>query len=352
MPELPRPAFRRKDNGTVDPVAATDRWFLSHGLAYFVPEQRQGAREALRLRRTFPFLVLAFVVAGAAGATLAYLTRQVAAAPALLISAGLLAALWYALTALRARPIITWALTRGFAGLRTLLPMMSRALPLLLLFVTFLFINAEVWEMSASLRWGTMWLTCLLFVLLSVGFLLVRLPEEVDTVDDVVDAEFLRRGSRGTPLESSCRSLLEADEVDLVGYAQVRGYERANLVAVLVIIQAVQVFLLAMTVFFFFLIFGLLVMNVGTQENWTGLDPSQFSEHAQVFGAFSVPLIKVSLFLSAFSALHLAVSSVTDETYRNQFFGAVLREMQQAVALRAIYRAVRERREPQTDSPS
>ena len=38
----------------------------------------------------------------------------------------------------------------------------SRALPLLLLFVTFLFINAEAWEMTSNLPFGTLWLTVLL----------------------------------------------------------------------------------------------------------------------------------------------------------------------------------------------
>ena len=33
-------------------IAATDAWFLAHGLPYFVPEQREGAKSALRLGRT------------------------------------------------------------------------------------------------------------------------------------------------------------------------------------------------------------------------------------------------------------------------------------------------------------
>ena len=54
-----------------------------------------------------------------------------------------------------------------------------------------------------------------------------------------------------------------------------------------------------------------------------------------------MPLVKVSLFLAAFSSLYLTVATVTDETYREQFFGAILREMERAVRVRAVYRAVR-----------
>ena len=48
-------------------------------------------------------------------------------------------------------------------SLRLLFPMVTRALPLLLLFMTFLFINAEVWQVSATLDGGVLWLIVLLF---------------------------------------------------------------------------------------------------------------------------------------------------------------------------------------------
>ena len=62
----------------------------------------------------------------------------------------MLAAAVYALTALRARPILGWALRRTLGSLRQLLPMVTRALPLLLVFITFLFINAEVWQVVGA----------------------------------------------------------------------------------------------------------------------------------------------------------------------------------------------------------
>ncbi len=324
------------------PLAATDRWFLSHGLAYFVPEQRQGARDALRGRRTLPLAVLLGLLAAAAGAGLAWATGEPSVAPALMVSAAMLAVLGYALTALRARPIIRWALARTFGSLRTLLPMMSRALPLLLLFVTFLFINAEVWEVAASLPTGTLWLTVLLFVLLATGFLLVRLPEEVDRVDDAVDDEFLLAACAGTPLESACRTLVADPGADPAARAEVRGFERWNLILVLVVVQALQVLLLSATVFAFFLVFGGLVMDLDVQAGWTGIDAARITALPWLAGV-SVPLVKVSLFLAAFSSLYLTVSTVTDETYRVQFFAAVVRELERAVGMRAVYLTLRER---------
>jgi hypothetical protein len=314
-------------------VLAADQWFLQHGLTYFVPEERAAARSALRPRRILPFLLVVVLVASGAGGALAWAADQVSFAPATLLSLVLLAATWYALTALHARPIVGWALARTFGSLRTLLPMTTRALPMLLLFITFLFINTEVWQVASNLSAGVLWLTVLLFALLGIAFLLVRLPEEVDRTDDDVDERLLLDACRGTPLEGMCHELLEDPEADPAAYAEVTGFERWNLILVLVIIQSVQVLLLAVAVFGFLVLFGSLVMTEPVMHSW--LD-------RRIEGV-TPQLIQVATFLAAFSGLYLTVSTVTDETYREQFFGSVLREMERAVGLRAVYLAARDR---------
>ena len=89
--------------------------------------------------------------------------------------------------------------------------MVTRALPLLLLFVTFLFINAEAWQLASNLDGGVLWLTVLLFAAMAVVFLLVRLPEELDSSDDDVDGAQLRRACRGTPLEGEVEALIDEE---------------------------------------------------------------------------------------------------------------------------------------------
>ncbi len=337
---------RRSRRPVPDVLAAADAWFLAHGLTYFVPEVRGRVRDGLRPRRLVPLAVLVLLVSAAAAGLLAWATGQVSTAPAVLLSLGATGATAYALTVLRAGPIVTWALGRTFGSLRALLPMMTRALPLLLVFVTFLFINAEVWQLSASLTTGTLWLVVLLFVGLALGFLLVRLPEEVDLVDDAVDADFLRRACAGTPLEEACEEVLEEGRgEEAVAHAQVEGFERWNLVIVLLVIQAVQVLLLAGTVLLFFLLFGTLAMTEEVQLAWTGLDPADLRQLPGLSNV-SVPLFQVSLFLAAFSSLYLTVSTVTDETYREHFFASVVSELRTAVGMRAVYLTLRTRRSP------
>ena len=326
-----------------DELAAAELWFQRHGLPYFVPTERAAVRAALRPGRTLPLLVVVLVVAVGAGVALAWFADEISAGPAVLLAVVLAAAVWYALTALRFRPILTWSLSRTTGTLARLLPNMSRALPLLLVFVTFLFINAEAWQMTASLTPGLLWLTVLLFAGIGVAFLLVRLPEEVDRTDDDVDDEFLRRTCAGTPLEQACAELIADPDADPAARAEVTGFERWNLILALMIVQAVQVLLLAVSVFAFFLVFGSLVMDGSVQEAWTGLETLH---NVPGLPSVSLELVKVSTFLAGFSGLYLTVSTVTDETYRVQFFSGVTRELERAVGMRAVYLTLRDR--PQT----
>jgi hypothetical protein len=320
-----------------DPVAAADAWFLAHGLTYFVPEKRAAVRDSMRARRVLPFLALVLLLATGAGGLLAWTADQLTLGPATLASLLGVAALCYALTALHAAPIVRWALGRTFESLRTLLPMTTRALPLLLLFITFLFINTEVWQVASNLTVGQLWLAVLLFIGLAVGFLLVRLPEEVDRTDDDVTDVLLLAACRGTPLAAAAEELVADESADPAAYAEVTGLERWNLVLVLLIVQAVQVLLVAFSVFVFLMVFGSLIMTPAVMDAWLTAP----THSVPGFDSISVALVQVSVFLASFSGLYLTVSTVTDETYREQFFGSVVSELERAVGVRAVYLAVR-----------
>jgi microcystin degradation protein MlrC len=58
-------------------------------------------------------------------------------------------------------------------------------------------------------------------------------------------------------------------------------------------------------------------------------------------GDRGVALLQVSTFLAGFSGLYITVSTVTDETYREQFFGHVLAELERAIGVRAVYLTLR-----------
>ena len=127
--------------------------------------------------------------------------------------------------------------------------------------------------------------------------------------------------------------MVEDPDADPAAYGEVTGFERWNLVIVLMIVQLVQVVLVSLGVFAFLEVFGSLVMTDHVLDHdW------------MIRGDHSVALLQVSTFLAAFSGLYVTVSTVTDETYREQFFGSVLQEMERAVGVRAVYLALRAER--------
>ena len=92
-----------------------------------------------------------------------------------------------------------------------------------------------------------------------------------------------------------------------------------------------QVLLLSVAVLVFFLVFGQVVMQPEVVR-----PGSATAGTAAPYG----PLLKVSVFLAGFSGLYFTVCAVTDETYRQQFFTSVTRELERAVAVRAVYRTL------------
>jgi hypothetical protein len=325
---------------TVDQtLAAAEKWFIHHGLPYFVDSERAAVRQGLRPRRLLPALLGSALLGVAVGILLGKVTDSVSAGIGSAMTFAGIGAGLYAVTTLRAWPIARWAVARTLKSLGLLFPLVTRALPLLLLFVTFLFINAEVWQVSATLDGGVMWVTILLFTGMAAGFLLARLPEELDRVDDEIAVERLAAVTRGTPLAEAARTL-SASEQEVVSHeVEVHGFQKANLLLVLLIAQFVQVLLLSTSVFLFFIVFGLVAMKEEVVVTWTGQKELSYPLGETL--AVSSELIQVSLFLAAFSGLYFTVYAVTDEVYRTQFFTSITDELERAVGARTVYHALK-----------
>jgi hypothetical protein len=231
-------------------------------------------------------------------------------------------------------PIARWALTRTFAELGSLFRLVTRALPMLLLFITFLFINTEVWQVSSALSRPVLWLSVAFFAALAVVFLVVRLPEEVAAVNDDLDPDVVRRAVRDTPLEP------HLDDLDDVHAEPLDRRQRTNLLLVLLVTQASQVLLLSLSVWLFFLVFGRVAIDESVITSWVGNGAPHYPVLLGRLGV-SRELLQVSIFLSAFSGLYFTVYAVTDSTYREQFFHEITHELERAVGVRAAYLALR-----------
>src|SRR4051812_5256859 len=236
-------------------IRDAEEWFLRHGLPYFVESERMVVKRGLSRARLLPVVATALVLGGVAGVGTGLLTTLSLGLLAGLLVAGVVLAV-YAATTLRLRVIARWAVGRTFRSIGMMFPLVTRALPLLLLFVTFLFINTEVWMVANSLDPGVLALAVLLFAAMAVAFLLVGLPEEVDRVDDDIDRGRLAARCATTPVEGEAASAFAGvDDEELARLVTVTGLQKWNLVLALLVAQAVQVLLLSLAVLLFFLVF-------------------------------------------------------------------------------------------------
>jgi hypothetical protein len=148
-----------------------------------------------------------------------------------------------------------------------------------------------------------------------------------------VESSRLADQVRGTPVAESLTRL----DLAAVERAPLHGLPRANLLIVLLVAQAIQVLVLSLAVFAFFIVFGRLIMTPNVIESWTGQQADTLGN--SVLG--SVELYQVSVFLAAFAGLYFTVYAVTDQVYRDQFFTHVSHELERAIGVRTVYRALR-----------
>ena len=310
-----------------------ETWFAHHGLPWFVDDIRDEVAERLTRMRVVGVGLLAAAIGVGTG-----LLVNASPAPSFAVVAGIsaaaLAIVAYALVALHATPIARWALRRALRSLGLLLPLATRALPILMLFITFLFINTEVWQVASALHGGELWAAVLCFAAVAAGFLVPRLAQELDRFDDQVQIDEVLAGTANSPLADAAQRIA-ADDVDLPDQAQVTGLQMVNLVLVLVIAQAVQVFLLSVAVFAFFLLFGALAIDPSVITSWVGDGHPEYLPGPEII---SIELLHVSLFLAGFSGLYFTVVAITDELYRREFFTVIMQELARAVSMRVIYR--------------
>lgn len=127
--------------------------------------------------------------------------------------------------------------------------------------------------------------------------------------------------------------------------------ERTNLVAVLVLTQALQTLLFAGVTFIFFVVFGKIALTEEVIKNWTGRAPTPGT-------LFQIPvpipdgLIHVSMFIAAFSAMYFAVSTVTDPKYRTSFFEPISEHLAASLYARDLYLSAIRRDQPTRPLPN
>lgn len=263
------------------------------------------------------------------------------------INVGLLTAI-YLVTSYGIIPMTRWAAGETVRELNAVVGLFVRAMPLLVLFVTFIFLQNEAWQITAELYGPFYWIVLALFPLVGVLFAVIRLPREVGALSDFESWSTLLGRVVGTPVEALARTTARpAATAPPLGRRQ-----WGNVGLVVLFSQALQVLLVSAMVFAFLFGFGLLVMTEPLVESFVGAPPHVLAS-LDLWGRHMVvteELLRVTGFLTVFSGFYFAVSVLTDDTYRSEFLEEVVGEIRRALAVRAVYLAALGRPEPSTMS--
>lgn len=89
--------------------------------------------------------------------------------------------------------------------------------------------------------------------------------------------------------------------------------------------------------FGFFVVLGLITVDHATAVSWIGGEPLRSAW---------VPFMPVALFraaalLAGFGSMYFAVTTMTQEEYRREFFEPVIGDVERALAVRAVYLGLR-----------
>jgi hypothetical protein len=280
-------------------------------------------------------------------------------------------ALVYLLVAYAILPVLKWAVRHSFEELGNLGNLASKALPMLALFGTFLFLNVDMWHIASSFeKRSQLWYTTLFFAAITFLFLMVRLPGEVKELQGDYYLEAVLAASADTPLHEHVGEL--DDELPQL---RTDRRQRVNMLFVLAFTQIIQIMLLSVVVFLYFVSLGKLAVTDGQIADWLktpectgqlgndhsrehiqqvcGFSPEQADawrnivEPGKLFGfparipglniVFSEPLLRTAILLTTFSAFFFAVSAVTDEAYRKDFFESITGKLAKCLTVRCGY---------------
>ena len=234
--------------------------------------------------------------------------------------------------------LVRWGIRRSGGQLTGLGPLVARALPLLLMFTTFLFINAEVWQVAGTLDGAAYVVVVLTFFGLGTTFVMSRVPGYIRAENHFDSWADVRENIADTPAADV------ALPDDGLADDPMRPRQRFNIGLIVVFGQAIQITLVFVALTSFFVFFGFMAIGADVIAGWTQVDDFRIVAEA-TFGdrtlVLSEPLLRVSIFLGAFSGMYFTVVLSTDDTYRTEFANDVGPEIHQILAVRSAYHVAR-----------
>ena len=242
-------------------------------------------------------------------------------------------AIW--LTYLGFGSIALWAFRFAWVQFGALGTLMSRALPLLMLTVVVYF-TGELWQLSARMTRQRLWQT--------IGFLASWQSFSWSPRFATRCARCATIGpSRHDPARLLAGTPLAPDAGHQPARTPLSLAEQVNVVAVMVVSQAIQVVFFTAGLFAFFLALGIIAIPDDVTVLWSAEESCPVGEPpcAGTWFGIHIPIpqtvVHTSLFVAVLSGLYFTVSTSVDPLYRQRFFDPLIADVAVSLAGRDAY---------------
>lgn len=239
--------------------------------------------------------------------------------------------------------ILGWSFKHAIHQLASLSPMIAKVLPVLMVSVLFIFVNADLWKLANGLSFPRTWAVLGLMGLLAVFVVVTTSLERTARLlgrsrgDDIArfsDNDYERAAALEGGIWNTAQDWVE--EKKILEHRPLKIAPWGNLIIIPMIGQIIQATFFMLLVFGFFMGFSSIAISDTTIESWMTVKP----EHLKILGVdtnINAVVIKVSMIVAVFSGLSFVATTSSDEKYARSFLKPMIARIKHILVIRDIY---------------
>ena len=239
--------------------------------------------------------------------------------------------------------VLGWSLKHAIHQLASLPPMIAKVLPVLMVSVLFIFVNADLWKLANGLGFPRTWAVLGLMGLLAVFVVVTTSLERTarllgrsrgDDIARFTDNDYEHAAALEGGIWNTAQDWVE--EKEILEHRPLKIAPWSNLIIIPMIGQIIQATLFMLLVFGFFMGFASIAISDTTIESWMSIKP----EHLKILGVdtnINAVVIKVSMIVAVFSGLSFVATTSSDEKYARSFLKPMIERIKHILIIRDIY---------------
>ena len=230
-----------------------------------------------------------------------------------------------------------------YDGSQVFPPMIAKVLPVLMVSVLFIFVNADLWKLANGLSFPRTWAVLGLMGLLAVFVVVTTSLERTarllgcnrgDDIARFTESDYEHAAALEGGIWNTAQDWVE--EKKILEHRPLKTAAWGNLIIIPMIGQIIQASFFMLLVFGFFMGFSSIAISDTTIESWMTVKP----EHLKILGVdtnINAVVIKVSMIVAVFSGLSFVATTSSDEKYARSFLKPMIARIKHILIIRDIY---------------